>query len=215
MSERRTLNPADAGQAELPEWLQEIAGEAPREQTQQVPQRLSAFGVTAVLLVLGLLIVIGYALYQRSRSTPTSGPAPKFTVSIFDHEGLTNRGEALRLADLKGKVVVLNFWASYCVPCQDEAPLLERVWREYSDQNVVFLGVNTDDIESDARAYMTQYGITYPNAPDIGGRIEDQYRITGIPETFIINPNGEITRHFISEVNEAELRAEIGRALEG
>ncbi len=62
---------------------------------------------------------------------------------------------------------------------------------------------------------MTKYGITYPNAPDMGGRIEDQYRITGIPETFIINPNGEITRHFIAEVNEAELRAEIRRALEG
>jgi cytochrome c biogenesis protein CcmG/thiol:disulfide interchange protein DsbE len=111
--------------------------------------------------------------------------------------------------------VVLNFWASYCEPCKDEAPVFERVWREYRDQNVVFLGINTDDIESDAMAYLDRYEITYPNAPDVGGHIEDDYRITGIPETFIIDAEGNVSRHFISAVREGELRAEIEDALRG
>jgi cytochrome c biogenesis protein CcmG/thiol:disulfide interchange protein DsbE len=127
-------------------------------------------------------------------------------VTTFDNE-------PLELADLKGKVVVLNFWASYCLPCRDEAPMLENLWREYKDRGVVFLGINTDDIEGDARAYMAEFSVTYPNAPDVGGKIEDQYRITGIPETFIVDSNGEITRHFIAQVNERDLRAELDRAL--
>jgi cytochrome c biogenesis protein CcmG/thiol:disulfide interchange protein DsbE len=189
---------------ELPDWLREAAGEKP--QTGAVPQRISTFGVVAILSILALLGVIGYALYQRSLSQPTTGPAPTFTVTTFDNEPFA-------LADLKGKVVVINFWASWCQPCRDEAPLLEQMWLEYRDRGVVFLGVNTDDIESKALAYMAEFSVTYPNAPDVGGKIEDQYRITGVPETFIVNPNGEISRHFIAPVNERDLRAEIDRAL--
>jgi cytochrome c biogenesis protein CcmG/thiol:disulfide interchange protein DsbE len=190
---------------ELPDWLQEVAGE--KKQTGAVPQRISTFGVVAVLFIVALLIVIGYALYQRSLSQPTTGPAPTFSITTYGDR------ESIALADLKGKVVVINFWASWCVPCQDEAPLLEEMWREYKDRGVVFLGVNTDDIESKALAYLDEYDVTYPNAPDVGGKIEDQYRITGVPETFIVDPNGEISHHFIAPVNERDLRAEIDLAL--
>lgn len=201
MNDNPTL---ETPEAELPDWLREAAGEKP--QTGPVPQRFSTFGVVAILLIVALLGVIGYALYQRSQSQPTTGPAPTFSVTTFDDEPLA-------LGELKGKVVVINFWASYCLPCRDEAPMLENLWREYKDKGVVFLGINTDDIEGDARAYMNEYTVTYPNAPDVGGRIEDQYRITGIPETFIVDTNGEISRHFIAQVSERELRAEIDRAL--
>jgi len=107
----------------------------------------------------------------------------------------------------------VNFWASYCAPCRDEAPMLERLWQEYRDRGVVFVGINTDDIERNARAYMDEFGITYYNAPDVKGKIEDDYRITGIPETFVINTEGEIVRHFLSTPRERELREEIERAL--
>ena len=214
MNENRTMDTPGSGSADLPEWLEEVAGEhhAPVAE-EPVPQRISAFGVTAILLLAGLLGVIGYALYQRSLSTVTSGPAPDFKVTVFESDALDRSGQSFALADLKGQPVVINFWASYCVPCRSEAPMLERTWQTYRDQGVVFLGINTDDIEGDARDYMAQYGITYPNAPDQGGHIEDAYRITGIPETFVINKDGEVIRHFLAEPRESDLKAEIERAL--
>jgi len=93
--------------------------------------------------------------------------------------------------------------------------LLERVWNDYRDRGVIFLGVNTEDPLKEALDYLIEYEITYPNAPDQGGRMEEAYRITGIPETFVINTQGEIVRHFLSEPNERDLRNAIERALEG
>lgn len=201
-------------QDDLPEWLQQVTGDAPHAQTGPAPQRISAFGATAILVIVGLLVVIGYALYQRNQSQPTEGPAPGFTVTAFTADQMARSGKTFKLSDLKGQAVVINFWASYCEPCREEAPMLERVWRDYQDRGVVFLGINTDDIESNARAYMAQYGITYPNAPDQGGHIEDDYRITGIPETFVIDTEGKIVRHFLAQPRESDLRAEIDRALQ-
>jgi cytochrome c biogenesis protein CcmG, thiol:disulfide interchange protein DsbE len=195
---------------EVPEWLRRAAGEG---DAAPVQQRISTFTIAAVIIVLGLLGIIGYALYQSHLKQPVSGPAPQFDVTVFKFDQLDQSGERIRRDDLKGSVVVLNFWASYCDPCKSEAEMLERVWQDYKDRGVVFLGVNTDDIESDARGYLTTYGITYPNAPDKGERMEDAYRITGIPETFIVDASGEITHHSEGEISESELRTEIEKAL--
>ncbi len=198
---------------QLPEWLQQAAGETSQSQTAPVEQKLSPLMVTLVLLAIGALGVIGYALYDRSKETPTEGPAPEFAVTVWDWDRVAMAGEPLDLDALKGKTVVLNFWASWCIPCQQEAPMFERIWNEYKDRNVVFLGVNTEDTDSAAYDYVVKYGLTYPHAPDQGGRMEKDYRITGIPETFIINGDGEIMRHFISTPKEADLRSEIERAM--
>ncbi len=213
MTESKTPH-TETHQSDLPEWLQDIAGDELVAQAQPVEQRFSTFTVVAGLIIIGLLVVIGYALYQRSQTQPTEGPAPEFTVTMFDFDQIAMSGERVGLKDLRGKAVVINFWASYCVPCQEEAPMLERVWNDYKDRGVVFLGINTEDPLKDALDYLAEYRITYPNAPDQGGRIEDKYRITGIPETFVINTDGEIIRHFLSQPNERDLRNEIERALE-
>lgn len=92
--------------------------------------------------------------------------------------------------------------------------MFERVWQDYADRDVVFLGVNTEDTDVAVINYIDEFNLTYPHAPDQGGRMEDEYGVTGIPETFIINSSGDITRHFISTPNERELRAEIDRTLE-
>jgi len=212
MSEETTLE--GGPQPELPDWLRDATDDAPASPAGQVQQRFSTFGVVAILVAFGVLVVIGYALYQRSQKTPNKGPAPHFAVTMFDFDQIAMPGEHVELKDLRGKVVVINFWASYCEPCKVEAPMLERVWQDYKGQDVVLLGIDTNDPLKNALDYLEEYGITYPNAPDQGGHIEDAYRITGIPETFVVNKQGEIMQHYISTPNESDLRNQIERALE-
>lgn len=164
------------------------------------------FQILALLLALLFLATLGVGLVLRSQGRPESGPAPDFTLHLFD-------GGTLRLSDLKGQVVVINFWASWCEPCKQEAPDLERTWRRYQDQGVVFIGVNWSDTESKARAYLQEFDVTYPNGPDLGRRIAQKYHIRGIPETFFINKGGEIADVFISPMTEAQLVSRIERLL--
>lgn len=135
-----------------------------------------------VLAILGLL---GWGLIQGYAGPRSEGPASDFTLYTFD-------GQEITLSDLKGQVVVINFWASWCPPCRDEAPYLEATWRKYRDQGVVFLGVDYVDTETEALAYIQEFGITYANGPDIGTRIAQAYRIQGVPETFFVGKNGTL-----------------------
>lgn len=147
-----------------------------------------------VLIVLGLLAValtrhqqtlaIGAALARGE--TP---PAPAVTLSAFD-------GPPISLAALRGHPVVINFWASWCIPCRDEAPLLEEMWRESRSQGLIVLGVNTQDLEAPARAFVKLYGITYPNVRDPDGFVGRLFGTTGVPETFFINADGRILGKF-------------------
>ena len=110
----------------------------------------------AVGIVIGLLALVGMRLWLVTLGPASSGSAPDFTLNTFE-------GETIRLSDLRGQVVVINIWASWCVPCRDEAPVLERLWREYRDRGVVFLGVDYADTEREARAFIAEFGLTYPN----------------------------------------------------
>jgi len=142
--------------------------------------RIVVWGGLAILLVILLLGLL------RSGEGPVGvgKVAPDFTLTTFD-------GEEYRLSDLHGKVVVLNFWASWCKPCEQEAADLETAWRHYApSEEVVFLGVAWTDTEKKSLAYMEKFDITYPNGPDLGTRISQSYRTTGVPETYIIDKDG-------------------------
>lgn len=132
-----------------------------------------------------LLIIVGVALLGTRQGQPRPGQrAPAFILTTFE-------GQQISLEELKGKVVVLNFWASWCVTCKDEAAFLEEAWQEYrTREDVVFLGVAWTDTDSKAKEYLSHYSISYPNGPDLGTRISQTYRITGVPETYIIDQNG-------------------------
>lgn len=215
-----TDDPRTAGpgvEPALPDWLQDVTGEAPSAAPQAVPARVSTSTLVMLLMVLAIVGVIGYAMIDRERqkNTPKQGPAPAFEVTMYDFPGMALSGETVSLASLRGKAIVINFWASYCVPCQREAAMLEATWNAYKDRGVVFLGINTEDPEPAALAYLVEYGITYPNAPDRGEKMESAYRITGIPETFVIDTQGQIVQHFLSEPPRAELIRAIERALQG
>ena len=138
------------------------------------------FGVVAVLFTL-----FAFGLKVRGEAQLSSGIAPNFTLSTFD-------AQTIKLSDLRGKVVVINFWASWCIPCRDEAPFLEKTWRVYKERGVIFIGVDWNDPESNAREYLKEFDITYLNGPDIGNKIGYVYRIKGIPETYFVGKDGNL-----------------------
>lgn len=166
-------------------------------------------GLGSILLLAGVLVVavvFGFALAQRNQTQPTAGAAPDFTLTTLD-------GQSYRLADLKGQVVVINFWASWCGPCRVEAPELQRVWDAYKDKGVMFLGVAYTDTERGAKAFITEYSQTYPNGLDLGTKISDLYNIQGVPETFIINQQGEVVEFIMQQVSETQLSGILDRVL--
>jgi cytochrome c biogenesis protein CcmG, thiol:disulfide interchange protein DsbE len=141
----------------------------------------------AFLLLLAFLVTIGLGLKRTQQGPIVRGQTvPEIVLTTFDN-GTVNTTQ------LQGKVVVLNFWASWCKPCESEAAALESAWTSYKPGGqVVFLGVDYVDTEPEARAYLQKFGITYTNGPDLGTKISQMFRITGVPETYIIDRNGRL-----------------------
>ncbi|HNT53958.1 MAG TPA: TlpA disulfide reductase family protein [Anaerolineaceae bacterium] len=151
------------------------------------PRRISWAIPVAFILLIGFLVLLGISLSRTQSGRPDIGDrAPEFTLTTF-------AGDSIRSTDLVGQVVLLNFWASWCLPCAEEAAALEQVWRDYQPGGqVMFIGVDYVDTEPEARAYLQDYNVTYPNGPDLGTRISRAYRITGVPETYLIDASGII-----------------------
>ncbi len=150
--------------------------------------------IVFVAIILLFLVFLAWRLLQTNRSEQrASGEAPSFTFSTFD-------GESISLDDLKGKGVVLNYWASWCDPCRDEAALLESYWQREQDNGIVFLGLDYLDQEPAALDYLAEYNISYPNGPDLQSQAARRYGIKGVPETFFINPSGQIEEIVIGPI---------------
>jgi cytochrome c biogenesis protein CcmG/thiol:disulfide interchange protein DsbE len=134
-----------------------------------------------------MLLAYGFKTNPREIPSPLlDRPAAAFTVTTFG-------GSPLSLESLRGKVVMLNFWASWCRPaCYEEAPALERTWREYKDKGVVVVGIDIQDRDEAARTFLAEFGHSFPNAPDPAGRIAVDYGVYGVPETFFIDRKGRV-----------------------
>jgi cytochrome c biogenesis protein CcmG/thiol:disulfide interchange protein DsbE len=136
--------------------------------------------------------------------------APGFDLPRLDRPG------RLELSSLRGKVVVLNLWASWCVPCKEEAPLLEAAWKRWRGKDVVFVGIDSEDFRTDARRFMRRYGITYPIVHTGSSSLKERYGATGYPETYFVDRDGRLVSRIPGALNSDEgplLDREIRKAL--
>lgn len=162
--------------------------------------------IIAFVIVLAVIVLFAIGIQMRSAKPVEKGLAPQFTMPLFD-------GGTFSLAENKGKVVVVNFWASWCIPCRQEAPILENTWRKYKDRGVVFVGVDYVDTDKEAMAFIKEFGVTYPNGPDIGTERARAFRIQGVPETYFIGKDGQLYGNHIGPIDEIQLSAKIDEVL--
>jgi cytochrome c biogenesis protein CcmG, thiol:disulfide interchange protein DsbE len=155
------------------------------------------------------LLAYGFTTNPREIRSPLLGrPARPLSLALFD-------GGRFVLGEQGGKAVVVNFWTSWCVPCREEAPLLEATWRAYRDRGVVPVGVNFQDTEPAARAFIAEFGLTFPNGPDPHGGPAIDYGVYGIPELFVVGRDGRITYRHVGAIGQAIMVARLEEALRG
>jgi cytochrome c biogenesis protein CcmG/thiol:disulfide interchange protein DsbE len=194
----------------IPDPQNEEAAPAKKKSIAIGGRQLSVGALAAWIGIFALLALLAFGLLRNQEGPVTVGETvPNFTLTTFG-------GEQISLEDLQGKVVVLNFWASWCKPCEEEAADLETAWRMYEPRgDVVFLGVDYVDTETEAMEYLEKFDITYPNGPDLRTKISQAFRIRGVPETYIIGKDGKLAAFKISPfISLAEIQGMIDPLLE-
>ena len=157
----------------------------------------------SIVVGIAALVVVLMLSFRRDphdiRTGTVNKPAAAFTADRLDGTG------TLSLSDYAGKVVVLNFFASWCPPCKEENPALVRVWERYRTSDVVFIGIVYEDATDKARTYVSTNGVTWPTASDDDGRVAFSYGVFGIPETYFIGADGIIAGRHIGPIDETTL----------
>ncbi len=178
--------------------------------SEQPAQRRSWSPAGAAAGAVGLVVL---ALLAYSIATGPSAPLQAGqAVPAFELTDL--EGAQIDLDAQRGRVVVINFFASWCEPCHEEAAGLEETWQQFQPEEVQFFGVAYKDVGSKVQTFLDQYGVTYPCALDSGGRTARAYGVTGVPETFIVDREGRLVRHVVGPIGQGELSLLIDQALE-
>lgn len=185
----------------------------------------------AIAVAVSFVALLAYGLATKSDDTRIDDAladgrpiaAPAFDLDVLQ------RGDApagsrlaaaladgkLSLRELRGSPVVLNFWASWCVPCREESPDLQRQWRATRAAGVVVLGLDMQDITGDARDFIREFRLTYPMVREGGNATARRYGTTGIPETFFISAAGQVVGHVIGVASPDQLRLGVAAARAG
>lgn len=191
-------------------------------------RKLSLPVIAALLLIASFVALLGYGLASTQPNDSindrlgrgASAPAPGFDLPVLTpgSGGPTRLSRAiaderLALDELRGTPVVVNFWASWCPPCRVEAPRLEREWRAASGRGVAFVGLDTQDLTGDARAFLEEFGITYPNVRDGSDAVARDWGVTGLPETFFVDRQGQVVGRVIGAIDSRQLREGVRAAV--
>ncbi len=163
--------------------------------------------VLAFVVLVGFLVLLYWGLNRSQQGPIQIGDAvPPFALTTFE-------GNQIKTTDLAGKVIVVNFWASWCKPCEQEAADMEKAWQFYKARgDVVFLGVDWVDTEPEAMGYINKFKITYPNGPDLRTAISQIFRLKGVPETYFIGRDGTLK---YKKIGPFTSMAEIQSVIEG
>ncbi len=186
-----------------------------------LPVRLRvAIAGTSVALLLAFIVVLALALRGQTAQGQfgifATGrvvnldprPAPDFVLTTYD-------GQRLQLSDFRGQVVLLNFWASWCPPCRVEAPVLQRAAERLDSAGLIVIGIDVWDDETQARAFLDEFGVTYPNVEDTTRSIPVEFGVTGLPETFVISRSGVLVSRWVGPINDEQLADLVAPLLEG
>jgi cytochrome c biogenesis protein CcmG/thiol:disulfide interchange protein DsbE len=160
------------------------------------------------LVVLLFALLVWSLVSEDGDALAKGSDAPDFTLERLDGEG------ELTFSSLRGKAVVLNFWASWCIPCREEAPVLEALWQENRERGLVVLGLDAKDFRRDALDFAERFGLTFPLVYDGPGDTVSTYGVTGFPETFVIDREGKVVDVLVGAVDSDEARARLRRAVE-
>jgi len=170
---------------------------------------VSAVGRHLALALVSFLVVLGgWSVAHLGAALHGRNPeAPAFSVAALTGPGRVD------LSSYAGRVIVLNFWASWCGPCRTELPLLEREWERRRGDVVTFVGVDVRDSAGDARRALAEAGVTYPAGHDVDYAVERLYSVSALPATFVIAPNGRVVEELAGSMDAPRLAAAISRAL--
>jgi len=160
--------------------------------------------LAGALVVVPLVLVLALGFGKDPRALPVTmehKPAPQFSLDAMDDEGHFD------LSELRGQPVVLNFYASWCIPCAEEHPWLVQVSKSYIPKGVTFLGVLYNDEPAKGKGFLARYGKNYPTLIDSGGRVAIDYGVAGVPETYVIDRDGQIVKKFVGPVDPDEFLA--------
>jgi cytochrome c biogenesis protein CcmG/thiol:disulfide interchange protein DsbE len=170
----------------------------------------------AILVVASLVALLAWEVAEDAEGRGLSAALergerpypPQLEFETLDGE------DTIRLADYRGKALVLNFWASWCQPCKKEAPLLQETWERYGEEGLVVLGIDAQDLKGDGRRFVERYGLTYPIAFDGNGASLGRFGNTGFPETWFVGRDGRLVgEHIVGEFTEAQLEENVQEAL--
>jgi cytochrome c biogenesis protein CcmG/thiol:disulfide interchange protein DsbE len=165
---------------------------------------VSARAFVAFLAVLALVGLLGFGLLSKGAAKVAVGdPVPDRELPVLGGRG---RGE---IADYRGRWVLVNLWASWCLPCRQEAPVLERFWRRWRGRGATVLGIDVQDNGGDALAFVRRYGIAYPQLRSVGDERSAAFGSTGVPENFLVDPGGRLALIWRGPVDERFLRERI------